>query len=337
MNPGSYFQFVLVYLSQGLLYYLFGRYVILPNLPMFPDEGQILLLTVAFSALANTQMTFLIAGHFVVDEDRQMFQSYGRWLTVVAPHYFRYWLTQFIGWMAWLPVASLIHWGLRSAARHPRVAAARRFDRDDHFVDDRYGVIRRFIRQLLRHFTGGLFRTHATLGRRSDGRRRLSCGASGHHVFALSRPVRGPFTMRALRRAFGRKRGSFVPRLEVHAMRPIRIAIIGAGKVSDYHHVPAIRLDPRCELVAACDTSAALLETKKSEWNVAKISTDPLAVCADPDVDAVIIATPNFTHLDIALAAAKHGKHIMCEKPLGLNAGEVERMYRAVPTTAWSI
>lgn len=112
-------------------------------------------------------------------------------------------------------------------------------------------------------------------------------------------------------------------------MPPIRIAIIGAGKVSDYHHVPAIRLDKRCELVAACDTSAELLETKKKEWNISKVTTDPAAICADPDIDAVIIATPNFTHLPIAVDAAKHGKHIMCEKPLGLNAAEVAAMYHA--------
>ncbi len=42
-----------------------------------------------------------------------------------------------------------------------------------------------------------------------------------------------------------------------------------------------------------------------------------------------IIATPNFTHKPIALAAAKHGKHVMCEKPLGLDAGEVRQMYHA--------
>ena len=46
-------------------------------------------------------------------------------------------------------------------------------------------------------------------------------------------------------------------------------------------------------------------------------------------MDAVIIATPNFTHLPIAKAAAAHGKHVMCEKPLGLNAGQVREMYTA--------
>ncbi|MEX0675598.1 MAG: Gfo/Idh/MocA family oxidoreductase [Pirellulales bacterium] len=110
---------------------------------------------------------------------------------------------------------------------------------------------------------------------------------------------------------------------------PLRIAIIGAGAVSDYHHLPAIRLDPRAELTAACDANAELLEKRKADWHVEIVGTDPQAICADPRVDAVIIATPNYTHRPIALAAIRHGKHVMCEKPLGLNAGEVREMYRA--------
>ena len=76
---------------------------------------------------------------------------------------------------------------------------------------------------------------------------------------------------------------------------PIRIAIVGAGAVSDYHHVPGIRLDPRAELVAVCDADPALCERRKSDWGVTKTSTDAVALCADPDIDAMIIATPNFT------------------------------------------
>jgi predicted dehydrogenase len=110
---------------------------------------------------------------------------------------------------------------------------------------------------------------------------------------------------------------------------PVRVAIIGAGAVSDYHHVPALRLDRRAVLVAACDTDASLLERRKSDWQIDHVTTDALALCADPGVDAVVIATPNFTHEAIAIAAAKHGKHVMCEKPLALDAEQVGRMYRA--------
>lgn len=110
---------------------------------------------------------------------------------------------------------------------------------------------------------------------------------------------------------------------------PVRIAIIGAGAVSDYHHVPAIRLDPRARLTGVCDSSPELLQKRRTDWGCDNVTTDFEAICADPNVDAVIIATPNFTHLPITLAAARHGKHVMCEKPLGLNAGEVRQMYHA--------
>ena len=104
---------------------------------------------------------------------------------------------------------------------------------------------------------------------------------------------------------------------------PVRVGIIGAGAVSDYHHVPGIRLDPRAVLAGVCDNSRELAEKRRKDWNVDRITTDFEELCADPNIDAVIVATPNFTHREIALAAARHKKHIMCEKPLGLNAGQV--------------
>lgn len=110
---------------------------------------------------------------------------------------------------------------------------------------------------------------------------------------------------------------------------PVRYAIIGAGAVSDYHHVPGIRLDPRSELVAVCDPNEALLKQRKSDWGLNKLTTDYNEIAADPGIDAVIIATPNDTHKDIAIACANGGKHIMCEKPLGLNFHESAEMYRA--------
>lgn len=109
----------------------------------------------------------------------------------------------------------------------------------------------------------------------------------------------------------------------------VRVAIIGAGAVSDYHHVPALRLDPRAELAGVCDADEALLEKRKKDWGVDLATSDPIALAQSDAVDAVIIATPNFTHHPIATAAARAGKHVMCEKPLGLNAGEVREMYEA--------
>ena len=109
----------------------------------------------------------------------------------------------------------------------------------------------------------------------------------------------------------------------------VRVAILGAGAVSDYHHVPGLRLDPRAEVVAACDSDPALLEKRKADWGIDRVTTDYHELCNAADIDAVIIATPNFTHRDMSVAAAEGGKHVMCEKPLGRNAGEVREMYEA--------
>jgi predicted dehydrogenase len=108
-----------------------------------------------------------------------------------------------------------------------------------------------------------------------------------------------------------------------------RIAIIGAGAVADYHHVPGIRIDPRAELVAACDPNEELLRKRISDWGPIRTTTSVDEIAADPRIDAVIIATPNDTHLPITLACIAGGKHVMCEKPLGLNFAQARQMYQA--------
>lgn len=111
--------------------------------------------------------------------------------------------------------------------------------------------------------------------------------------------------------------------------QPLRVGIIGAGAVVDYHHVPGLRIDSRCRLAMVCDTDGELAERRRTQWEVEHITCDYRQVCSSPEVDAVIIATPNFTHAPIAIAAARGGKHIMCEKPLGLNNEEVRQMFHA--------
>ena len=111
-------------------------------------------------------------------------------------------------------------------------------------------------------------------------------------------------------------------------MTPVRIAIIGAGAVADYHHVPGIRLDPRSKLAAVCDPNEALLTRRQADWGPTKKTTRYEEIASDPEIDAVIICTPNDTHLPITLACLEGGKHVMCEKPLGLNFAESLKMYR---------
>src|SRR5205085_6414707 len=77
-----------------------------------------------------------------------------------------------------------------------------------------------------------------------------------------------------------------------------------------------------------------------AQWGYHSAVTDWRALVNSPDIDLIDIASPNDTHAEIAIAAAKAGKMVMCEKPLGRNAREAEAMVAAVeaagvPNTVW--
>jgi predicted dehydrogenase len=109
-------------------------------------------------------------------------------------------------------------------------------------------------------------------------------------------------------------------------MQTIGIAIIGCGGVTLQNHLPGIALCADTKLVALCDANAATLARAQSAAGIAVASTDYTEIVKRDDVHAVIIATPNFTHMPIALAAIAEGKHVLCEKPLALNHADAVAM-----------
>jgi len=75
------------------------------------------------------------------------------------------------------------------------------------------------------------------------------------------------------------------------------------------------------------DTEKARVNAK--EYSIPLVFDTPEALCASPEIDAVFIVSPDALHLPHVLLAAKHGKAILCEKPLALNVSEVEEMLAA--------
>jgi predicted dehydrogenase len=109
----------------------------------------------------------------------------------------------------------------------------------------------------------------------------------------------------------------------------IRFAIVGCGGITLQNHLPGLALCKDVRLKAICDADAATLERARQQTGVAAASTDYREIVRRDDVDAVIIATPNFTHAAIALEAIARGKHVLCEKPLALNLAETQAMAEA--------
>jgi predicted dehydrogenase len=109
-------------------------------------------------------------------------------------------------------------------------------------------------------------------------------------------------------------------------MAKVRVAIIGCGQIALQNHFPGIRLHPEGEVVALCDTQPAAVDRAARDWDIALTATDPQQLFDRDDIDAVVIATPNFTHVPLATAALEAGKHVLCEKPIAMNAGEARQL-----------
>src|SRR6202162_1671648 len=93
-------------------------------------------------------------------------------------------------------------------------------------------------------------------------------------------------------------------------------------------------------LKAVCARNADRVKGFAENWGYQSVETDWRALVARKDIDLIDIASPNDTHAEIAIAAAQAGKMVMCEKPLGRNAAEAEKMGAAVeaakaPNMVW--
>ena len=108
----------------------------------------------------------------------------------------------------------------------------------------------------------------------------------------------------------------------------LKIGIIGCG-VGAAEILPAMESMDKVELVAAADVNARVLETFHNRYPWTKTYDSAEKLCADPDVEAVWIATPNKYHGPQAVLAANHGKHVVVEKPMAMSLQEAERMVEA--------
>src|SRR5213080_2661147 len=109
-------------------------------------------------------------------------------------------------------------------------------------------------------------------------------------------------------------------------------AFCQAGRFFDVPYRPVLK--------AVCARNADRVKAFAENWGYESIETDWRKLVERKDIDLIDIASPNDTHAEIAIAAAKAGKMVLCEKPLGRNAAEAESMTEAaesakVPNMVW--
>ena len=118
--------------------------------------------------------------------------------------------------------------------------------------------------------------------------------------------------------------------------KPLNIGMIGYGFMGRAHSNAYRKvgnfftLKRQPVLKAVCARNKEKAEAFAEQWGYESVETDWKALLKRNDIDAVDICTPNNTHAEIAIAAAKAGKMILCEKPLSMDAKEGEKMVKAV-------
>ncbi len=130
------------------------------------------------------------------------------------------------------------------------------------------------------------------------------------------------------------------------AKKPLNIGIVGYGfmgrtHANGYHNAAKFFDTPLVPVLkAACGRDEAKLKAYADNWGFESTETDWKKLIERKDIDAIDIVTPNDSHAEIAIAAARAGKMVLCEKPLSLDGPQGEEMVReiekaGVPNTVW--
>lgn len=108
-------------------------------------------------------------------------------------------------------------------------------------------------------------------------------------------------------------------------MTALRLGILSTAKIARTKVVPAMQRAQRCEVVAIASRDAGRVREAAAELGIPRAHGSYEALLADPEVDAVYIPLPNHLHAEWTIAAARAGKHVLCEKPLALTADDAQR------------
>jgi predicted dehydrogenase len=108
----------------------------------------------------------------------------------------------------------------------------------------------------------------------------------------------------------------------------VKMAIIGTGGMAGWHFNNVQEKVRGLKIVGGYDIREEANNRTRNEWNV-KAYQSPEEIYADKEVDLVLIATPNDVHKDYAIACLNAGKHVLCEKPVTLNAAELKKVMAA--------
>ncbi|MDD5483359.1 MAG: Gfo/Idh/MocA family oxidoreductase [Kiritimatiellae bacterium] len=111
--------------------------------------------------------------------------------------------------------------------------------------------------------------------------------------------------------------------------RKIGIGVIGCGRQADIGCFPWYHNHPLAQVAAVCSRSEKTAKGAAAKWGAPSWFTDYRQLLQSPGIDAVNLCAPVYLHREMAVAAARAGKHILCEKPMAVTSREAAEMIRA--------
>ena len=116
--------------------------------------------------------------------------------------------------------------------------------------------------------------------------------------------------------------------------RPLRLGIIGCGRATMVHHIPALLRLPEIRVVAVADLEAVRRDAAARRLGIDQRHDGADALLARADLDAIAVATPTATHADLGEQVLDSGRHLFIEKPLALDDGGCARLEGAAARAA---
>ena len=110
----------------------------------------------------------------------------------------------------------------------------------------------------------------------------------------------------------------------------LKVGVIGCGVVAKNGHLPWYHRSPLVDIKAIADPDISRLNSIQKLYHVEKQYENPEDLIDDPEIDAISICSPHWVHMEQVIRAAKNGKHILCEKPIGIDLKEVDDMIKVV-------
>ena len=114
------------------------------------------------------------------------------------------------------------------------------------------------------------------------------------------------------------------------AAAPVRIGLIGSGWMGAFHAESIARRVPDAQLTAIADPNLESAGALAASLGIRQVTADPGDILADPEIEAVVIASPARFHSSLIAQAAAAGKHVFCEKPAGQGLEEIDAALAAV-------